>query len=135
MSQKDTVVKSKVIDHFTLVVDAEDGTPAKTWKLAYDYRAIAKIEDKIGKDLKRIDDWKDLSSGKDFPIIVWGGLNRFNPEVSLDEVLDMLNPEAQRLLSDAIFSLMFPGVVEAFEKMKEQGAPQPPNAEAVTTNA
>ncbi len=133
MSKKENVIKSKVIDHFALVIDAEDGTPAKEWKLAYDYRAIARIEEKIGKDLKRIEDWKALSSGKDFPVIVWGGLQRFNPEVSLDDVLDVLNPEAQRLLSDEIFKLMFPGAIEAYEKLqKEQGASQPPNVETAT---
>lgn len=133
MSKKETVLKSKVVDHFTLVIDNEDGTPVKTWKLAYDYRAIAKIEEAIGVDLKKIDDWQKLSSGKHFPTIVWGGLNRFNSEVTLDEVMDILNPEAQRILSDEIFKLMFPGAVEAYEKlMKEKGASNSPNGETAT---
>jgi hypothetical protein len=138
-------IKMRVTSHFTLVLDAEDGTEPKTWKLAYTYKAIAKVEEAIGKDIKKIADWQSLSSGKEFPVIVWGGLDRFNPEVTLDEVRDILNPECQRLLSDAIFELMFPGVREAYEKhlaeieaeakAKDAGATADPNVSAVPTTA
>lgn len=131
------IIKSRTTDHFSLVIDNEDGQPPKVWKLCYDYRAIAKIEDAIGKDIKRIADWVKLSSGKDFPTIVWGGLNRYNPEVTLDEVIDILNPEAQRLLSDQIFDMMFPQVREALEKLEKEkasGATADPNGQAGTTS-
>jgi hypothetical protein len=131
------IIKTRTTDHFALHIDGEDGKPVKVWKLCYDYRAIAKIEDAIGKDIKKIADWVKLSSGKDFPTIVWGGLNRYNPEVTLDEVIDILNPEAQRLLSDQIFDLMFPQVKEAVEKLqkeKESGATASPNGQAGTTS-
>src|ERR1035441_6040349 len=103
--------------YFRLVIDNEDGTE-KTWKLCYDYRSIAAIEGATGLDLKKIEAWKSISSGKQFPQIVHGGLHRYNPEVTLDDVLDMLNPQAQRLLSDEIFNLMFPGVVEELAKIQ-----------------
>ena len=47
------------------------------------------------------------------------------------------NPEAQRLLSDEIFELMFPGVREAYEKAKkeESGASESPNAQTETTSS
>lgn len=115
-------IKTRITPHFSLVIDNEDGTPPKTWKLAYTYKAIAKIEEATGLDLKKFDAWKDMSSGKHFPIIVWGGLDKFNHEVTLDEVIDVLNPEAQRLLSDAIFDLMFPGVKEAYENTPKEDA-------------
>lgn len=132
-------IKMRVTPHFTLILDAEDGTEPKKWALAYTYKAIAKIEEKIGKDIKKIADWNDLSSGKDFPVIVWGGLDKFNPEVTLDEVIEILNPEVQRLLSDAIFELNFPGVRVAYEKIlaeqKETGATAEGNVPAVQTTA
>ena len=118
-------------------LDAEDGTPPKVWKLSYNYNALSKVETATGLDLKKIDAWKNISSGKHFPTIVWGGLERFNPEVTLDEVIDVLNPEAQRLLSDKIFELMFPGAREAYEKVlkeKESGATADPNVETGTTS-
>jgi hypothetical protein len=133
----ESLVKMRVTPHFTLVLDTEDGSEPKTWKLCFTYRAIAKIEEKIGRDIKQIDSWKDLSSGKDFPVIVWGGLDKFNPEVSLEDVVDVLNPEAQRMLSDVIFELMFPGVKEAYEKLlaeKDKGATADPNVEPAKTN-
>ena len=125
-------IKMRVVPHFTLLLDAEDGTEPKKWTLCYTYKAIAKIEEAIGKDIKRIESWQDLSSGNDFPVIVWGGLDKFNPEVTLDEVKEILNPEAQRALSDAIFELMFPGVREAFAKLKDTGATADPNVETGT---
>ena len=133
------IVKNRVIDHITIAWDPEDGTPQeqwKSWKLCYDYRAIARIEEKIGKDIKKIDDWKQLSSGKDFPTIVWGGLCRFNPDVTVEEVIDKLNPETQRLLTDKIFDLMFPDLRKALEKLeKERAEGKPsPNAEGETTS-
>jgi hypothetical protein len=85
-------IKSRIAPHFTLVIDSEDGQPPKSWKLCYTYKAIAKIEQATGLDLKKIDDWKNISSGKHFPVIVWGGLDKFNPEVTLDDVLDVLTP-------------------------------------------
>jgi hypothetical protein len=121
-------IKSMVVPHFTLILDNEDGTPPKTWKLCYTYRAIAKIENATGLDLKKIEDWRSISSGKHFPTIVWGGLEKFNPDVTLDEVLDVLNPEAQRLLSDAVFELMFPGVRELYEKNLKSPSPNAPAA-------
>jgi len=133
------IIKNRVIDHITIAWDPEDGTPQdqwKSWKLCYDYRAIARIEEKIGKDIKKIDNWMKLSSGTDFPAIVWGGLGRFNPEVTLDEVVEKLNPEIQILLTDKIFDLMFPDlrkVLEKLEKEKESGATASPNVEAETT--
>src|SRR5258708_2249389 len=125
-------IKTRVTPHFTLVLDNEDGTPAKTWRLCYTYKAIAKIEEVTGLDLKKLDQWEKISSGKHFPAIVWGGLDKFNPEVTLAEVQDVLNPEAQRLLSDEIFFLMFPGVKEAIEKSKETGATASPNVQMGT---
>ncbi len=130
------IIKTSVTPHIKLVLDAEDGNEPKVWKLAYTYKAIAKIEDAIGKDIKRIDAWQELSSGKDFPVIVWGGLDRFNPEVTLDEVKDMLNPDVQRLLSDRIFDQMFPGLVDAYKATLAEGdagATADPNVQTGTT--
>jgi hypothetical protein len=129
-------IKMRVTPHFSILLDAEDGTEPRKWVLSYTYKAIAKIEDAIGKDIKKVSDWQTISSGKDFPIIVWGGLDKFNPEVTLDEVKDILNPECQRLLSDAIFNLMFPGIQEAYQKLLDEqkdGATASPNAPVAPT--
>lgn len=135
---KESVLKTRVTPHFSLVIDKEDGSDPVTWKLCYTYKAIAKIEEATGLDLKKFDAWKEISSGKHFPAIVWGGLEKFNPNVTLDEVLEVLNPEAQKLLSDEIFNLMFPGAREAFEKeldkLKDTGATASPNAETAATS-
>jgi hypothetical protein len=132
--KNESVIKTCITPHVTIEIDTEDGNPPKVWKLAYTYGAIAKVESLIKRDIKKLDDWKDLSSGSEFPVIVWGGLDKFNPEVTLEEVKEMLNPECQRILSDAIFELCFPGVKEAYEKalaeqaeQKETGASASPN--------
>jgi len=135
---QNTEVQSAVMDHFNIVVVNEDAAGneiKKTWRLVYDYRSIAKIEKAIGRDIKKIEAWKNLSSGTDFPAIVHGGLNRYHPDVTLDEVLDVLNPAAQRVLSDEIFYLMFPGMREVIEKQAETGAAVDPNPPAATLSA
>lgn len=135
---KESVLKTRITPHFSLVIDKEDGADPVTWKLCYTYKAIAKIEEATGLDLKKFDAWKEISSGKHFPAIVWGGLEKYNPEVTLDQVLDILNPEAQKQLSDVIFDLMFPGAREAMEKelekLKATGATADPNVESATKN-
>ena len=133
--KKETEVQSAVTDYFNLTIvsaDAAGNETKKTWRLVYDYRAIAKIEKTIGRDIKKIEAWKDLSSGTDFPAIVHGGLNRYHPDVTLDQVLDVLNPAAQRILSDEIFYLMFPGMREVIEKQAETGATANPNPSTAT---
>jgi hypothetical protein len=128
---KESILKTRVTPYFSLIIDKEDGTPPVTWKLCYTYKAIAKIEEATGLDLKKFDAWKDISSGKHFPAIVWGGLEKHNPDVTLEQVVEVLNPEAQKLLSDEIFNLMFPGVREAWEKeldkLKGTGETASPN--------
>ena len=123
---KESVIRTCITPFFRLCIDMEDGT-TKEWRLVYDYRSIAAIEDATGLDLKKIEAWRSISSGKQFPQIVHGGLHRYNPEVTLDDVLDILNPQAQRLLSDEIFNLCFPGVVEAYNKAQSTGASNLPN--------
>jgi hypothetical protein len=135
----DTVLKLAITPHFRITIDKEDGTPPEDWKLCLDYRALARIEDATGLDLKKIEAWKDISSGKHFAKIIWGALQRFNPEVEVDRVLDILNPEAQRILSDKLFELCFPGAKEAYQKLLEEqkatGATADPNVPAVPATA
>jgi hypothetical protein len=136
--KEESVIKAVCTNHFKLEIDKEDGQPPKVWKLCLDYRALAKIETETGKDLKTLDAWKGLSSGKHFPVIVWSCLLRYQPEVTLDEVLDILNPASQRALSDALFDLAFPGFKEAYEKAlkaKETGASESPNAQTAASTA
>lgn len=131
-------IKSKVIDHFTIILDSEDGLSPKEWRLCYDYRAIAKIEEATGLSLTNAANWKDITSGKNFPRVIWGGLNRHNREVTQDDVLDNLNVGTQQLLEPVIFKLLFPTLVEAWEKQqaeKDTGATADPNQQAATPSA
>jgi hypothetical protein len=141
------VLQFAITPHFKIEIDKEDGTEPEVWRLCLDYRALARIEDATadpehnlpGLDLKKISAWQDISSGKHFPKIIWGALQRFNPEVEVERVLDILNPEAQRILSDKLFELCFPGVKEAYQKSLDEmsagatGATADPNVTAGTT--
>jgi hypothetical protein len=134
MSKPETIITSKVVDHWTLVLDQEDGSEPKKWKLCYDYRGIAKAEQTTGLNLLNLDDWKKVISPVYFPQVVWAGLNRFNPDVTLEEVQDVLNPEAQDILAEKILFLLHPTVKSAMEKFRAEKAtgatadPNPPAA-------
>jgi hypothetical protein len=128
---KDNVIVTRTTPHFRLDIISDDGK-TKSWKLCYTYRAIAKIEESTGLDLKKYDDFQKITSAQ-FPKIVLGGLEKFNPEVTLEEVLEVLNPEAQGAIREVVFDLMFPGLREAYEE-KLKGGTKPPNAQAETTS-
>jgi hypothetical protein len=136
----DIVLKLAITPHFDLLIDKEDGTEPEHWKLCLDYRALAHIEDETGLDLKEIKTWFDGKlTSKVFPTIVHGTLRRFNPDVTLDHVLDILSPGMQRPISDALIELCFPGITErtnkALAEKKETGASADPNVPTVETTA
>jgi hypothetical protein len=125
-------VQSAVTPEIRLVVNTEDAagnTIAKTWRLVLDYRALAIIEKATGRDLKRLDAWKELKSSE-FPAFVHAGLHRYHPDVTMEEVEKSLNPACQGPLSDAFFEMCFPGVTEAWKKQQAEGTL--PNAPAAT---
>jgi hypothetical protein len=131
--KNETIVQSVVTPTVSIVINGEDlagNTTQKIWKLCCDYRALAKIETATKRDLKKIENWKDISSGSEFPVIIHCCLGRYSPDVTLDEVIDNLNPQAQNMLSDALFELTFPGVTAAWVKAKTEGTL--PNAPTVT---
>jgi hypothetical protein len=128
---EEITIQSTVTPAIKLVINGVDaaGKPTSTvWKVCFDYRAIAKCEAATGKDLKSIMAWQNIKSGTDFPQIVHAGLNRYNPDVTLDQVTDALNPQAQTLLSDAIFDMLFPGVREAWKASEAKSETESPNA-------
>lgn len=130
MSREQLSVKSKARNYATVVLDAEDGTPAKEWRLEYDYRGISRCEDALGIDLKDVGRWADVCKSKNFPTVVWSGLNRYHSDVTLDRVIDVLNPEAQDKLQEIVFALLHPALHEAWKKHKaelESGATADPN--------
>lgn len=98
----------------------EQGNPvSQTFKLIYEYRAIKRVEDALGIDLKDFQQWKNVKSGMT-PTLVHAGLAKYHPEVTLDQVTDLLNPEVQFAIHDAIFGLLFPGVLEQLNKLRAE---------------
>ena len=45
MAAQQTEIKTRVTPHFTLILDGEDGSPARTWRLCPTYKSLAKIEE------------------------------------------------------------------------------------------
>lgn len=128
----ESVIKTRVTPHFRLVIEQEDGSEL-VWRLCPTYKAIAKIEETIKLDIKRWESWPLPSCH--FPAVVWGMLDKFNPEVKLEEVHERLNPEAQAELGEVVMNLMFPTLKELIEKAKasaESGATASPNVQMGT---
>jgi hypothetical protein len=125
-------VQSATIPYINLVLNTEDpnGTPVSTtYRLVYDYRAIARVEETLNVDLKSFECWKQITSAMT-PQLVHAGLARCHPDVTIDQVLDNLNPSTQRPLQDALFEYLFPGVLEAMKKMKAEGETKNVESEA-----
>jgi hypothetical protein len=121
-------LQSPPIQHINLILNDvdEQGNPVTTtWKLAYEYRAIKRAEESIKVDLKSFEAWKTVSSAMT-PQLVHAGLSKFHPDVTLDEVMDKLNPAVQRPVHEAIFEFLFPGILDAMKKVQET---EPKNVE------
>jgi hypothetical protein len=134
-------VQSAVIPHIDLVindVNEQGESIQKKFKLVYDYRAIARAEESIGVDLKSFEAWKQLKSSVT-PQLVHAGLAKHHPDVTLDYLLDVLNPTVQRSLQEALFEYLFPGVMDLMKKAQAEqkngdSKNVPGGIEAATTN-
>ena len=121
-------IQSPDLGYVELVLNSSDeqGNPvSKTYKLIYEYKAIKRAEDAIGIDLKDFTQWKNVKSSMT-PQLVHAGLAKYHPEISLDEVMESLNPSAQSLIQDAIFELLFPGIIDKIQKLKASTAKNEP---------
>src|SRR5579884_3683370 len=99
-------------------IDLQIAGTGKTYKLVFDYAALYKFEQEHKRDLKKPEGWKDFPSSL-VPSLVYNGLRRNHPEITVNEVIGFLNPAAQSVLTDAIFELLFPGITAAInEAMK-----------------
>ena len=134
-------VQSAVIPHIELVINDvnEQGEAiVKKFKLVYDYRAIARAEEALGIDLKSFEAWKRITSSMT-PKLVHAGLAKYHSDITLDYLLDVLNPTVQRSLQDALFEFLFPGVLEAMKKLQAEneksGDSKNAQSEASLTNA
>src|SRR5579863_5434003 len=115
-------IQSPDLGYVELVLNSTDeqGNPAsKTYKLIYEYRAIKRAEDALGIDLKDFTQWKNVKSSMT-PQLVHAGLAKFHPEVTLEEIADQLNPSVQFPIQNAIFDMLFPGVMESIERLKAE---------------
>lgn len=126
---EENIIQSTVTPTISIVVNGEDaaGNPTtKKWKLCLDYRALARIEAETATkvDLKKPENWKDISSGE-FPKVIWCCLGRYNPTVSLDDVIDGINPQAYHILRGALFELTFPWIGPAIAESEKNGGDSP----------
>jgi hypothetical protein len=131
-------IQSPDLGYVELVLNSTDGqgTPvSKTFKLIYEYLAIKRAEDALGIDLKDYSQWSKIKSSM-MPQLVHAGLAKFHPEVTLDEVTELLNPSVQASIQNAIFELLFPGVIEKIQKIKaEKEQDTSPNVQSVANAA
>jgi hypothetical protein len=115
-------IESPDLGYVELTLNSSDengNAVSKTYKLIYEYRAIKRAEDAIGIDLKDFTKWSQVKSSMT-PQLVHAGLAKFHPEVTLDEITDQLNPSVQVAVQDAIFELLFPGVMEKIVKLRAE---------------
>jgi len=121
----ENVIQSAVTPTLKIIVEKELGARAE-WTLCLDYRALALIEKETGLDLKTPKGWDALTTSTNLPTVVWCGLRRYSPEVTKEEVLDGLNPEAHHILRAKLLEMTYPDVAEA---LKRPADPRP-NASA-----
>lgn len=101
---------------------------AVSYSLVMDFNAIAKAEQETGKDLSSPSNWANLT-GYEVCKVCWCAFERFHPEVTLKEVLQMLAPAQSGAVMDLLFEMCFPGLIaksiEARKKKEAEGESQP----------
>lgn len=123
--------KLKLVDWFSIKLDHEDGTPRDEWKVCFDYASIARAEDLLKIDIKSFDVWPMPSSK--LPELVWCGLGRFNPNVTLEEVKEALTSVDHWRMFNEIYFMIHPWAREHSEKLKRTGATADPNPQTATS--
>lgn len=88
----------------------------REFNLVMDFNAIAKAQELLGKDLVDVKNWQGLTSSETITIC-WCAMQRFHPEITLDEVRGMLPPAASVEVSNMLLEMAFPGIIERIDKL------------------
>lgn len=120
-------LKTAIIQPLKFVVTGEKKT--KTYKLVFDYRAIARANEALSKDILKIAVWGPLWTGQepkpgqayvkpeDLPVIIWAAMAKYHPEVPVEEVMDIIVPNCQKAYTEAIMDRLFPGIFEEYTRL------------------
>lgn len=106
-----STIQSAVIPSLALKVDCKEYT------LEFPLSAIIRVEEKIGRPLKTLQDWLSVPA-KDIPALIEAGLSKHHPDVTPEEITyicDTLNPEALDEVQYALCSLAFPRMMARIE--------------------
>jgi hypothetical protein len=94
------------------------------YTLVLDFNAIAKALQHTGRDLTDIRNWENIS-GPEVSTVCWCAFNRFHPDVTLEQVREMLSPAQSNAVCDMLLEMCFPGVLakiaEAVARLKNEG--------------
>ena len=94
---------------------AEITIGAKTFKMVFDFVAVAEVEEKTGRNLLSQEGWEYLS-GRDISLVFWATLQAYHQELTLTAVRRLMNSKNIELVTNKIkeaWTLSKPEVVEA----------------------
>jgi hypothetical protein len=89
----------------------------RAYTVVFPLSAIVRLEDKLGRSLKTLQDWLSVPA-KDIPALIEAGLSKHHPDVTAAEITaicDCLNPEALDEIQYALCSLAFPRMMARIE--------------------
>lgn len=112
-------------------LDADLNETVKEYVLVLDMNAHAKVLELLDRDLTDVKAWQNLS-GADITTICWCAFERFQPDVTLKEVRQLLSPAQMGAVFNLLLELCFPGILERIAKIKPEGEAKP-NADAATS--
>lgn len=113
-----TSLKAAVLPISTIEVDT--GSEVKKYSLVMDFNAIAKAEELLKRDISQLASWKNMSAS-DVAIVFWCGLQRFHPEVTLEDVHNWLAPAQRWQVFNMLIEQCFPGFIKNIEDKIESG--------------
>lgn len=91
---------TKALENFlTPSTDIIIGT--KTFKMVFDFFAVAEIEEKTGRNLLTEQGWNDLN-GRDVSVFFWATLQLHHPDITLVQARRMMNSKNVGLITDKL---------------------------------
>ncbi len=91
---------TNALEHF-LTPAAEIAIGAKTFKMVFDFFAVAEIEEKTGRNLLTEKGWDNLN-GSALSLFFWATLQFHHPEITLTQARRMMNSKNIPLVTDKL---------------------------------
>lgn len=101
-----------------LVTSVDITIKDKTYKMVFDFNAVAEVEQMTSRNLMTKEGWDDLN-GREVSILFWSTLQAEQPDITLQQVRKLMNTRNIKLITDKVMEAW------TLSKVEETADPTP----------